>query len=66
MTLALAQTFHLGNARSPDPVVMPGRAVANRWAPGAVGQGLKAVGRARGVRTPEARHKEPDEVGNTT
>ena len=32
MTLALAQLFHLGNARSRGPVVRPRRIVANRWA----------------------------------
>ena len=32
MTLALAQGFHLGNARSRDAVVSAARAVANRWA----------------------------------
>jgi Ca2+-transporting ATPase len=32
MTLALAQVFHLGNARSLDPVLRPARAVANRFA----------------------------------
>ncbi|HET9300397.1 MAG TPA: cation-transporting P-type ATPase, partial [Candidatus Polarisedimenticolaceae bacterium] len=31
-TLALAQIFHLGNARSLDPVLRPARAVANRFA----------------------------------
>jgi Ca2+-transporting ATPase len=37
MTLALAQTFHLGNARSAEPVLRPHRVVANRYAVGAVG-----------------------------
>ncbi len=32
MTLALAQLFHLGNARSRAPVLRPARAFANRWA----------------------------------
>lgn len=32
MTLALAQTFHLGNARGREPVVAWGRATANLWA----------------------------------
>lgn len=32
MTLALAQLFHLGTARSHDPVLAPARIVANRWA----------------------------------
>jgi Ca2+-transporting ATPase len=32
MTLGLAQIFHLGNARSPHPVVRPSRALANRYA----------------------------------
>jgi Ca2+-transporting ATPase len=36
MTLALAQVFHLGNARSHQPVVRPVRAFANRYAVGAV------------------------------
>jgi P-type Ca2+ transporter type 2C len=36
MTLALSQTFHLGNARSHAAVVAPARAVANHWALGAV------------------------------
>jgi Ca2+-transporting ATPase len=36
MTLALAQAFHLGNARSMGPVVRPARAFANRFAIGAV------------------------------
>ncbi len=36
MTLALAQLFHLGNARSRGPVVLPRRAFANRWALAAV------------------------------
>lgn len=36
MTLALAQVFHLGNARSLDPVLAPRRALANRWALGSV------------------------------
>jgi P-type Ca2+ transporter type 2C len=36
MTLALSQTFHLGNARSRSAVVAPARAVSNRWALGAV------------------------------
>ena len=37
MTLALAQLFHLGNARSRDRVLRPARALANPWALGAVG-----------------------------
>ncbi|HET9947503.1 MAG TPA: HAD-IC family P-type ATPase [Longimicrobiales bacterium] len=32
VTLALAQLFHLGNARSRDPVLRPARVVANPWA----------------------------------
>ncbi|MET0398321.1 MAG: HAD-IC family P-type ATPase [Longimicrobiaceae bacterium] len=36
ITLALAQVFHLGNARSLDPVLAPRRALANRWALGSV------------------------------
>lgn len=36
MTLALAQIFHLGNARSAEPVLRPDRAMANRFALGAV------------------------------
>jgi P-type Ca2+ transporter type 2C len=36
MTLALAQVFHLGNARSTEPVLRPDRALANRFALGAV------------------------------
>lgn len=36
MTLALAQIFHLGNARSPTPVLRPARALRNRYALGAV------------------------------
>jgi Ca2+-transporting ATPase len=36
MTLALAQTLHLGNARSPLPVIRPERARANPYALGAV------------------------------
>lgn len=36
MTLALAQIFHLGNARSTETVLTPARAVANPWAIGAV------------------------------
>jgi Ca2+-transporting ATPase len=36
MTLALAQLFHLGNARSRGPVLRPARVVANRWALGSV------------------------------
>jgi Ca2+-transporting ATPase len=32
MTLAFAQLFHLGNARSRGPVLRPARALANRWA----------------------------------
>jgi P-type Ca2+ transporter type 2C len=36
MTLALAQLFHLGNARSREPVLRLSRAVANRWALAAV------------------------------
>ena len=37
MTLALAQTFHLGNARSVEAVTGMRRAVANPYALGAVG-----------------------------
>jgi Ca2+-transporting ATPase len=36
MTLAFAQVFHLGNARSAGPVIRPARIVANRYALGAV------------------------------
>jgi P-type Ca2+ transporter type 2C len=36
MTLALAQLFHLGNARSPRPLLGARRALANHWAVGAV------------------------------
>ena len=36
MTLALAQALHLGTGRSRDPVVSPERALANRWAIGAL------------------------------
>ena len=36
MTLALSQALHLGNARSRSAVVSPARAIANRWALGAV------------------------------
>jgi Ca2+-transporting ATPase len=36
MTLALAQTGHLGNARSARPVLAPSRALANRYALAAV------------------------------
>jgi Ca2+-transporting ATPase len=36
LTLAFAQILHLGNARSRDPVLEPERALANRWAIGAV------------------------------
>ncbi len=36
MTLAAAQIFHLGNARSPGPVASPRRALANPYALGAV------------------------------
>lgn len=36
MTLAFAQVFHLGNARSAEPVIRPVRLVANRYALGAV------------------------------
>jgi len=36
MTLALAQLFHLGNARSRTAVLRPARAFANRWAVAAV------------------------------
>ena len=36
MTLALAQVFHLGNARSREAVLRPTRAIANRFAIGAV------------------------------
>ena len=47
VTLALAQAFHLGNARSASPVLSPRRAGANPWALGAlalvVGLQLAAV-----------------------
>jgi Ca2+-transporting ATPase len=47
VTLALAQAFHLGNARSASAVLSPRRAGANRWALGAlalvVGLQLAAV-----------------------
>jgi len=36
MTLAFAQLFHLGNARSAEPVIRPSRIVANPYALGAV------------------------------
>jgi P-type Ca2+ transporter type 2C len=36
MTLALAKIFHLGNARSHEPVLDPAHAFANRYAVGAV------------------------------
>ncbi len=36
MTLALAQLFHLGNARSRGPVIGPARMFSNRWAVGSV------------------------------
>ncbi|MDX1646057.1 MAG: HAD-IC family P-type ATPase [Longimicrobiales bacterium] len=36
MTLALAQLFHLGNARSRTGVLSPSRIFANRWAVGSV------------------------------
>jgi Ca2+-transporting ATPase len=36
MTLAFAQTFHLGNARSAQAVLKPARVLANRYALGAV------------------------------
>jgi P-type Ca2+ transporter type 2C len=36
MTLALAQVFHLGNARSSAAVIRPDAALANRFALGAV------------------------------
>jgi Ca2+-transporting ATPase len=32
VTLALAQGFHLGNARSTEPVLAPWRVLANKWA----------------------------------
>jgi len=35
-TLAFGQLFHLGTARARDPVLRPARALANRWALGAV------------------------------
>jgi Ca2+-transporting ATPase len=40
MTLALAQIFHLGNARGAGPVVAPAEALRNRWAVGAVALSL--------------------------
>jgi Ca2+-transporting ATPase len=45
MTLALAQIFHLGNARSMGPVIAPARAFANRYALAAVAIaiGLQAI-----------------------
>jgi Ca2+-transporting ATPase len=36
MTLALAQLFHLGNARSREQVLSLGRMIANPWAVAAV------------------------------
>ena len=36
MALALAQVFHLGNARGSGPVLAPAQALRNRWAIGAV------------------------------
>jgi Ca2+-transporting ATPase len=36
MALALAQVFHLGNARGSGPVLAPAAAFRNRWAVGAV------------------------------
>jgi Cation transporting ATPase, C-terminus len=46
MTLALAQVFHLGNARSTEPVLRPDRALANRFALGAVALAHRAgIGR---------------------
>jgi Ca2+-transporting ATPase len=36
MTLALAQLFHLGNARSRGPVLRPSRITSNPWALGSV------------------------------
>jgi P-type Ca2+ transporter type 2C len=36
MTLALAQTFHLGNARDIEPVLAWSRVIGNRWALAAV------------------------------
>jgi len=36
MTLALAQLFHLGTARSHEPVLAPPRIISNRWALGSV------------------------------
>ncbi|HEY8257427.1 MAG TPA: HAD-IC family P-type ATPase [Gemmatimonadales bacterium] len=36
MTLAFAQVFHLGNARSVSPVLSPSRALGNKYALGAV------------------------------
>jgi hypothetical protein len=47
MTLALAQTFHLGNARSAEASLSLRRFAANRYALAAVavsvGQGLKVL-----------------------
>ena len=40
MTLAVAQIWHLGNARSQEPVLRPHRIVANPYALGAVALGL--------------------------
>jgi magnesium-transporting ATPase (P-type) len=43
MTLALAQIFHLGNARSDEDVVRPHRALANPYALAAVALALQAA-----------------------
>lgn len=40
MTLAMAQLFHLGNARSRASVLSPGRAFANGFAVAAVALGI--------------------------
>jgi Ca2+-transporting ATPase len=46
MTLALAQVFHLGNARSAEPVLSASRATANPWALAAVALSLALQGAA--------------------
>jgi hypothetical protein len=49
MTLALAQIFHLGNARSVGPVIAPARAFANRYALAAVAIAIALQAVAIGV-----------------
>jgi len=49
MTLALAQIFHLGNARSVGPVIAPARAFANRYALAAVATSIALQAIALGV-----------------